>query len=202
MRKSCSANCKLKHAFDTNGDLHLLVAASANITKGTELTLPFDLCLEMTGGAEKVINTEINLNNCVCNCQKEKCVLRSAINQMSDHKICTKKTASGSSISAPSPSKKTTYKTKKLIRDQQQASTESEANLPNNNDINNNRCEKVKEAASLKEDTKNTGIVNEEVEIKDTKKKASGVSKRQSQPQPVHEEHLVIYFLNFYIPRP
>lgn len=87
MRKSCQSNCSLHVAFDTQGDIHLLVAALVDIPKGEELTLPFDFLDIDRSTPAKLIASGINLCHCVCNCVKEKCVLRIAINQAADKDI-------------------------------------------------------------------------------------------------------------------
>lgn len=77
MRRSCQANCALSHAFDTNGEIHLLVRARSDITKGQELTLPFDLEQEDVVPAL----TKDTHGFFVCNCQRDKCPLREALHK-------------------------------------------------------------------------------------------------------------------------
>lgn len=78
MRRSCQANCTLDHAFDTNGEVHLLVRARSDITKGQELTLPFDFEQE---DAVPTVLTKDTHGFCVCNCQRDRCPLRDALDK-------------------------------------------------------------------------------------------------------------------------
>lgn len=75
MRRSCQANCTLTHAFDTNGEVHLLVRARSDIAKGQELTLPFDFERE---DVLPVLTKDMH-GSCVCNCQRDKCPVREAL---------------------------------------------------------------------------------------------------------------------------
>lgn len=154
IRKSCQANCKLKHIFDTNGDLHFIIAASETIAKGNELTLPFDLSYK--SNEVKGINSDINLSNCVCTCQRKKCFLRSVLTRS------MKKEAKKSDVDSTPMSPILNPVSKK--KSNQQLDNENEAKKPTN----------------LKIETKNL-VMNEPVDVK---KKSPGVSKRQNQHEP------------------
>lgn len=86
IRKSCSSNCKLKHIIDTNGHVHFVIVAINSITKGAEITLPFDYEKLLYETKEKLddLNDFIDFNYCVCNCQNEKCFLRDSIIKHTD----------------------------------------------------------------------------------------------------------------------
>ena len=62
VRKSCTPNSLLKHMVDSSGYIHFMVVAKSVISKGEEVTLPFDL--------NQIFNQNISdLSNCVCNCE-------------------------------------------------------------------------------------------------------------------------------------
>jgi len=85
MRKSCEANCQVRTLFDTNNDLHLLIAATKNISKNTELTLPFDFFdLTEFDTVKKLRATGVNFGHCVCQCEKKNCLLREAISDLAN----------------------------------------------------------------------------------------------------------------------
>jgi len=84
MRKSCQANCHVRTLFDTNGDLHLLIAATTDISKNSELTVPFDFFdLAEFSTVHRLKSTGVNFAYCVCQCDRKKCALREAVNESS-----------------------------------------------------------------------------------------------------------------------
>jgi hypothetical protein len=85
IRKSCSANCKLKHIVDINGHIHFLIVSVTHINKANEITLPFDADIYFSSINNKKnlladnLTDNVDLNYCLCSCQNEKCLLRDAI---------------------------------------------------------------------------------------------------------------------------
>ena len=88
IRKSCSSNCKLKHIIDSNGHLHFVIVSVTSISKGTEITLPYDY--DNLFQSVDSPNESIDYNYCLCNCQNETCSLRCAINKIQSKNLETK----------------------------------------------------------------------------------------------------------------
>ena len=110
IRKSCSPNCKLKHVADNEGNIHFLILSLANIVKGAEISLPFEM--------DKTVLNNNNNNYVFCNCDSKSCSLKAKLNEETEIKAkkesnaAKRKTENSSSDSIDEPKKQAEEKSK------------------------------------------------------------------------------------------
>ena len=176
IRKSCSPNCTLKHVADHEGSIHFLVLALANIVKGAEISLPFEM-------DKAVLNKNTNIKNYVfCNCDGKSCSLKAKLNEEADAKARKESAAAKRNKREASSSDYSLDESKK----QHQAAEKSKAKERNatvNKSDHENQPNSKKKPAQAAADTNSSRLVQskptEKVNLESSSSSSSKVLSRE-----------------------